>query len=115
MKKFVNSVRKFDDAIVEVEKLRDFLISIDGDFENMEEIAKEIRGKRSTFINENFFCDEPDAKEYVLFDGVDNQEKVYGVLIEQNKLVEELSVGYTHYFKTLNGLRRFDSFEWDIL
>jgi len=115
MRKPTNSVKKFDWAIEEVEKLRDFLISIDGDFENMEEIVKEIRGKRAMFIKDNFFCDEVDTKEYILVDDVNNQEKFKGVEIARNKLVDELSAGYMHYFKTPNGLRRFSSFNWEIL
>ena len=115
MKKPTNSVKKFDWAIEEVEKLRDFLISIDGDFEIMEEIVKEIRGKRSMFIKDNFFCDEVEGDNYTLFDGADNQEKFKGIKITQNKLIDELSTGYMHYFKTPDGLRKFSSFNWEIL
>ena len=115
MKEFVNSVPKFDWAILEVEKLRDFLIGVDGDYENMEDIIREIRGKRDTFIQDNFFCKDDEAKEYVLIYDDDDQEKVYGIQIGQNKLIEELSVGYMYYFKTLKGLRRFSSMNCKIL
>ncbi len=114
MKKFVNSVAKFDWAITEVEKLRDFLIETDGDFENMEEIATEIRGKRAVFIQENFFCAEDECTHYVVTDNENNKETFDGVMIAQNKLIDELSVGYMLYFKTPNGLKRFSTFNWTV-
>lgn len=115
MRKLTNSVAKFDYAILEVEKLRDFLIEMDDDFNDMEDIVKEIQGKRLKFIKDNFFCTEEEAKQYVLKNTDDEVESFNGVLVAQNKLIDELSVGYTLYFKTPLGLRKYSAFNWSIV